>query len=214
MNLPLIIIGAGGHAKVLIGSLRSANAPVLGLTDADPVKRGTTVMGISVLGDDSLISEHRPGTVLLVNGIGSIDRPIKRAGVFEQFKRKGYTFATVVHPSAVVATDIVLPEGVQMMAGAVIQPSTSFGSNVIVNTRASVDHDCLIGDHVHIAPGATISGGVRIGAGTFIGAGATVVQGITIGCGCLVAAGAVVVTDIRDGASVRGVPAEEFMRND
>ena len=123
----------------------------------------------------------------------------------------GYDFSTVIHPSAVVTSDVILGEGSQGMSGEVIQPGSHIGCNTIINTRASVDHDCIIGDHVHISPGVTLSGGVDIGAGSHIGTGATLIQGISIGCGCLVAAGAVVVKDITDGEMVRGVPARGFV---
>ena len=93
------------------------------------------------------------------------------------------------------------------MAGSILQPGVALGRGVIVNTRASVDHDCRLADFVHIAPGATLSGDVQVGEGSLVGVGAVVVQGVRIGNGCLVAAGAVVVDDVPDGALVAGVPA-------
>lgn len=207
MNLPVIILGGGGHAKVLIESLRASNVAIAGITDADATKAGTTVMGVPVLGDDSVVGTHHPGSVLLVNGIGSVNVPRARTALFDDFKADGHAFATVRHPSAVIASDAVLGEGAQIMAGAVIQPSCRIGRNAIVNTHATVDHDCTIGDHAHLSPGVTLSGGVAVGEGTHIGTGATVIQGISIGKRCLVAAGAVVVADVPDGATVSGVPA-------
>ncbi len=210
MSLPIIILGGGGHAKVLTDALRVRGITILGITDADPAKHGSSVLGIPLLGNDTEVERYAPGSVQLVNGIGSVGRPTARAFLFDTFKTKGYTFATVVHPSAVVADDAVLGEGVQVMAGAVVQPGTIIGKNSIVNTRGSVDHDCLIGEHVHIAPGVTPSGGVRVGSGSFIGAGATVIHGVMVGADCLVAAGSVVLSDIRDKATVMGVPAREI----
>ncbi|WP_061214979.1 DapH/DapD/GlmU-related protein [Syntrophomonas wolfei] len=93
------------------------------------------------------------------------------------------------------------------MAGAVIQALVTIGVNTIINTRASVDHECLIGDHVHIAPGTTISGGVKIGDNVLIGAGATIIQGIHIGASSIVGAGAAVTKDVREGVIVMGIPA-------
>jgi UDP-perosamine 4-acetyltransferase len=209
MSRPVIIIGGGGHAKVLVEALRASSVAMLGITDADPAKHGTSVLGAAVLGGDDVLERHAPGTVLLVNGLGSVARPAARAALFDALKAKGYVFATVVHPSAVVASDAVLGEGAQVMAGAVIQPGCTIGENVVINTRAAVDHDCFIGPHVHVAPGVTLSGGVRIGGGSHIGTGAAVVQGVTIGKRCLVAAGAVVIADVAEGATVGGVPAKE-----
>ncbi len=210
MSLPVIILGAGGHAKGLVDALLAASAVIAGIVDPDPALTGTKVLGVPVLGGDDIVNEYPPSEIQLVNGLGSVGLPVKRQQLFEKFKGMGYKFATVVHPSAVIASDVVLGEGVQVMAGVVIQPGCRIGINSIINTRASVDHDCAIGDHVHIAPGVTMSGGVKIGMGSHIGTGATVIQGLSIGNGCLVAAGAVVTNNIIAGAMVRGVPAREF----
>lgn len=209
--MALIIIGAGGHAKVLIEALLASSAVIKGIVDSNPMLAGSRILGVPVLGGDDVVVEFTPSQIQLVNGVGSIGLPSLRQRLYEKFKILGYDFATVVHPSAVVTSDVVLGEGSQIMAGAVIQPGSHIRCNTIINTRASVDHDCIIGDHVHISPGVTLSGGVDIGAGSHIGTGATLIQGISIGRGCLVAAGAVVVKDIADGARVRGVPAREFV---
>ena len=182
---------------------------IIGITEADPTKLGTEVLGVRVIGDDKTISKHAPDTLLLVNGIGSVKLPKARKAVFEIYKAKGFTFATIVHPSAVVAPDVVLGEGCQIMAGAIIQPGSRIGMNVIVNTKASVDHDCIISDHVHISPGATLSGGVTIGRMAHIGAGATIIQRIRIGDNCLVFAGSVVIDDVPTETQVLGVPARK-----
>lgn len=210
MNLPVIVLGAGGHAKVLIDALLASSAAVAGITAPGPLPADACVLGVPVMGGDDVISGFPPAEVRLVNGLGSIGLPVRRRQLFENFKDRGYTFATVVHPSAVIAADVVLGEGVQVMAGAVIQPGCRIGCNAIINTRASVDHDCIIGNHVHISPGVTLSGGVSVGEATHIGSGATAIQGISIGTGAIVAAGAVVVKDVQAGAKVRGVPAVEF----
>lgn len=210
MSKPIIILGAGGHAKVLIEALRQSGRTISGLLTTDPTLSGSNILGIPVLGSDEVINSFSPYDIRLVNGLGSVDLPLNRQRIFERFNCMGYKFATSIHPSAVIATDVLLGEGVQVMAGSVIQPGCRIGNNSIINTRASVDHDCTIGDHVHIAPGVTASGSVRIGSGSHIGTGATLIQGVAIGNGCLIAAGALVVKDICDGAKARGVPAKEF----
>jgi sugar O-acyltransferase (sialic acid O-acetyltransferase NeuD family) len=209
MNLPVIILGAGGHAKVLIEALRTSNVSIAGITDADVARLNSSVMGVPVLGNDSMIDRHRPDSILLVNGVGSVNLPRVRTALFERFKGRGFSFAIVRHASAVIASDTVLGEGAQVMAGAVIQPGCRIGMDTIVNTNATIDHDCEIGNHAHVAPGVTLSGGVRVGVGTHVGTGATVIQGIVIGKNCLVAAGAVVTTNVRDDTTVVGVPARE-----
>jgi len=209
MTAPLLIIGAGGHAKVLVEALLASSAVIAGVVDADPAMAGQALLGVPVLGDDKFVQEFPPDEIRLVNGLGSVGLPVRRKELFERFKTLGYSFAKVVHPSAVIASDVELGEGAQIMAGAVIQPGSRIGSNVIVNTRASVDHDCRIGEHVHLAPGVTLSGGVRIGDSSHIGTGATLIQGINTGARCLVAAGSVVIRDINENTTVYGVPARE-----
>jgi sugar O-acyltransferase (sialic acid O-acetyltransferase NeuD family) len=213
VNLPVLIVGGGGHAKVLIEALRLRSITILGIIDADAAKIGTEVSGIRIIGDDKAISGYKTEALLLVNAIGSVHLPKTRTDVFEKFKAKGYTFATIVHPSAVVASDVALGEGAQIMAGVIIQPGCAIGANVIVNTRASVDHDCLIGDYVHIAPGVTLSGGVKVGSGVHIGTGATIIQGVVIGQDSVIGAGSVVTANFPSDAEVVGAPAKKIVKN-
>lgn len=207
MMRPIIVLGGGGHAKVVIEALLRSGAQLLGVTDADPARHGSTLLGVPVLGDDAVVLTQRPEAVLLANGLGSTGLPQRRREIFERFSALGYVFISVVHPSAVVSSEVTLGEGAQIMAGAVLQPGCRIGANSIVNTRAAVDHDCLIGAHVHLAPGVTLSGSVTVGELTHIGTGATVIQGIAIGPRAVVAAGAVVVANIAPATTVRGVPA-------
>ncbi len=210
MNIPLIVLCAGGHAKVLINALLDNNAEIIGIVDQDPKKRGACLLGIKVIGDDTLVLDYPPDSIRLVNGLGSVDTLQSRRLLFEKFKKKGYHFATVIHPSAVIAREVTIGEGVQLMAGVRLQPGVSIDANTIVNTAASIDHDCRIGTHTHIAPGAVLSGRVCVGSEVHFGTGATAIQNITIGAQAQVAAGAAVTRDIAAGARVAGVPAKEL----
>ena len=207
MDKPVIIIGAGGHARVLYDCLRLLSVEVLGALDRcpPPVDREDS---IPIIGDDSAICAYSNDAVELVNGLGSIGDTSLRAGIYNKFKKQGYSFRTLIHPAATVARDCDLGEGVQVLAGAVINTGTKISADAIINTGATVDHDCFIGSHAHIAPGCTISGGVRVGIGTHIGAGATVIQGVAIGDTALVGAGALVLRDVPTGVKVAGVPAK------
>ena len=207
MSLPIIIIGGGGHAKVVIEALRQAGHKVVGAVDTDGAKHGKDVLGVKMLVDENAVLSLDSSGIELANGLGPIE---PRRAIFKRFRVKAFRFATVRHPSAVIADSAIVGEGAQIMAGAVVQPDVSLGENSLVNSRASVDHDCDIGMHAHVAPGATLAGGVRVGDGSLIGAGATVLENVRIGAACMVGAGAAVVGDVADGITVVGVPARPW----
>lgn len=209
-DLPLILIGSGGHAGVLIEALRLRGRSILFATDGDEELHGNEVSGVRIEGTDERVLEVPPDSVGLINAVGSVTAPTGRRKVFEKFIERGYRFEQVIHPTAVIATSVELCEGVQVMAGAVIQPSVSIGSNTLINTGACVDHDCVIAAHVHVAPGVTLSGGVHVHDTVHIGTGATVIQGIDIGRKAVVGAGAVVVRNVATGATVVGIPARRI----
>lgn len=206
----LIVLCAGGHAKVLVDALKLQLKDVLGFTDASADKKGQMILGVPVLGNDEVLEQFSLDEIELVNGLGSVNNLSNRRNMFEKYKSLGFRFSNVIHPSAILAPEIQLGEGVQIMAGVVIQTHTEIGKNTLINTRASIDHDCRIGEHVHIAPGATLSGGVQIGNNVHVGAGSTIIQGVKVGNNVLIAAGAVVVKDVTDGTIVAGIPAREI----
>ena len=208
MNVPLIILGAGGHARVIIDALLPSGRAIVGIVDNNPALEGRLIMGVPIIGDDQVVLRQSPQQVELVNGLGAIRSMQPRQSLWDKFKNLGYHFANVTHPAATVALDTQAAEGVQIMAGAVIQIGSHIGVNSIINTKASVDHDCRIGNHVHIAPGATLSGGVCIGDNVHIGTGAVIIQGIRIGHNSVIAAGAVVINNVPDDALVMGVPGK------
>lgn len=213
MTQPLIVIAAGGHAKVLIDALRRTGVTPVACVDADPRRVGDRLLGVPVVGDDDwLRHSHAPGSVLLINGVGGIGDTTVRQRVFERFSTWGYNFATVVDPSAIIAQDVELGEGTQILAGAILQPGTRLGHNSIVNTRAAIDHDGCVGAHCHIAPGAILSGAVTIADNVHVGTGAAVVQGVRIATRAIVGAGAVVIRDIGEGEVVVGNPARVIRR--
>jgi sugar O-acyltransferase (sialic acid O-acetyltransferase NeuD family) len=211
LELPVIVIGGGGHAKVLVSALLLCRRNILGFVDLNPT--APPLLGIRCLGSDAEVLLHVPGDVRLVNGVGSTESTAIRRDVYERFTRERYCFATVIHPSAIVAPEVQIEDGVQIMAGAVLQSGSSVGSNAIVNTGAIIDHDCVVGAHAHIAPGAVLSGGVRVDSGAHIGTGARIIQGVSIGAASVVGAGAVVIKDVSPGVTTVGVPARTIDRN-
>lgn len=191
---PFVILGAGGHSRVLKDCLELLGRNV-----------------IDVCEDDHYVLKHYlPGKVELVMGIGSVRDTDLRRDIYKKFKNKGYSFACVIHPSANIGSRVQLGEGVQVMAGAIIQIGSRIGNNVLINTNAVLDHDCDIGDHAHIAPGATISGGVTIGSESHIGTGSAIIQGVRLGARCLVGAGSAVIKNFPEGSILLGCPAKNF----
>ena len=203
----IIIIGAGGHAKVLIDALLADKKHVYALTDADNSLKGSKVFGIPVIGTDEKILSYDKNDVLLVNGLGSTHDTSLRKNIYNYWIAKAYHFKTVIHPSASISSLASLASGVQVLANAVINAGANISENCIVNSAAVIEHDCQISKHVHIAPNATVLGNVKIGAKSHIGAGATILQNLTVGEHCLVGAGAVVVKSVATGQKALGVPA-------
>jgi sugar O-acyltransferase (sialic acid O-acetyltransferase NeuD family) len=203
MPADVIVLGAGGHARVVIDALRRAGFAVAGVCAPELSAGQPGPLGAPALGGDGALDGVDRARYLLANGIGSIGAPAVRQKVFETRKADGWRFVTLVHPAAVVGEDCALGEGAQVMAGAVLQPGVRLGRNTIVNTRAAVDHDCRLGDHVHVAPGVVLSGGVTVGSRSHLGTGAVVIQDIAIGDDVLVGAGAVVIRPVADGTRVK-----------
>lgn len=195
-----VLMGAGGHGSVLHAVLRELGLNVLGVCDPALQAAGTSEwQGLPVLGGDEGLARLAAQDLALALGVGPRVRSTHRQAVFERLRDQGHRFPPLVHPRAWVAPGVTLAEGVQVMAGVVIQPGCHIGENTLVNTRSSVDHDGRIGAHVHIAPGATLCGGVSVGRGCFIGAGATVIQEIQLGENALLSAGFTLAKNLGDG---------------
>ncbi len=188
----IIILAAGGHAKVAIDILLLTKMKILGIVETDPSLIGKKVLGIPVLEMEDRVYEYAPDKVNLVNGLGGMVSTASRQALFEKFKKSGYCFASIVHPSAIIGQEVALSEGAQIMAGVIIQPGTTIGVNSIVNTGVSIDHDCRVGQHVHVAPGVTLCGGVVIEDGAFIGSAAVITPGTIVKKGSFIKAGALV----------------------
>jgi sugar O-acyltransferase (sialic acid O-acetyltransferase NeuD family) len=202
------LIGAGGHASVLLDAMAGTNATLAGVLESDRAMWGTTWNGVTVLGgDDELGSLIGKGITHFVVGVGAIGDNRLRAQLFERALAARLAPLTVVHPASVVSPRASIGPGCQMLTGAIVNAGARLGSNVIVNSGAIVEHDCRIADHVHIATGARLASTVTVGRGAHIGAGAVVLQCRTIGEEAVIGAGAVVVGDVAAGAVVVGVPA-------
>lgn len=173
-----------------------------------PDDEGELLPGIRYLGTDGHILKMSAREVALANGIGSVGDNRTRRELFESCSQRGFRFLDVLHPTAIISDSARHGRGCQFMPAAIVNSGSCLGDNVIVNSRALVEHDCEIASHVHIASGAVLCGSCTVGENVHIGAGATVIQGLTIGNGAIVAAGAVVTHSVKPMTLVAGVPAE------
>ncbi|WP_101758453.1 acetyltransferase [Oceanicoccus sp. KOV_DT_Chl] len=193
---PIIVLGGGGHASVLIDILQQQGRALLGIADVGLMQGEAGPAGLIVLGGDDCVLGYEKDEVELVNGIGSMPGKNQRRQIYQRFVDLGYSFCSVIHPSAVVSPRAHITAGVQIMAAAVVQANAYIGQNSIINTRVCIDHDSVIGEHCHVAPGAVLCGGVTSGNQVHIGPGATIIQGVAIGDEAIVGAGAVLTKNL------------------
>jgi acetyltransferase EpsM len=200
----IIIYGSGGHGKTLVDLMRLTNAfNIVGFID-DGRQKGDRVMGIPVLGGTQELTElANSGIRQAVNAVGGIGNIQSRIQVFKRLKQAGFSFPTLVHPTAFVEPSAELSPGVQVFAHAYVGTQAKLGLGVIVNTGAIVSHDCQIANYANISPGAMLAGQVNIGEGTLVGMGATINLQVKIGDWVRIGNGATVKNDVPDSGIVR-----------
>lgn len=201
---PVVVIGGGGHGKVVVATLQAAGVPVAAVLDDDAGRHGEQVLGVEVVGPLERIADLPARRAVVAVGANRVRRDLVRRA---ETLRSDLAWALAVHPSAVVHPSVTLGRGTVVFAGAVLQPGTRIGAHGIVNTAASVDHDSQVGDFVHIAPGVRLGGGVSLGEGVLVGIGATVAPYRSVGAWATLGAGAVVVGDLPPEVTAVGVPA-------
>jgi sugar O-acyltransferase (sialic acid O-acetyltransferase NeuD family) len=205
----IIVIGGGGHSKVVISILRKSGYEVIGYTDKEDRGR---ILGVRHLGiDDALpdIALEHPGCVTIV-GVGKVDASPLRLRLQDDIEALGFEFPAVWSVHAVVNEEVSMGAGTIAMDGAIVSAGTKLGRACILNSGSIVEHDCRIGDNVHIAPGATLSGGVTIGDHCLVGTGAKVIHAVQICAGCVIGAGATVIADIEVPGTYVGTPARKL----
>lgn len=200
----VVIVGAGGHAKVTLELFQALGAfHVIGLID--PAPTAPSILGVPVLGGDALLPAlRREGVEAAFVALGC-NQLRQRMGA--ELTAMGFALPTVVHPSAVISPSARIGAGAAVMARAVVGTETQLRDLVIVNTAAVLDHDNLIEDAAHIAPGCALAGVVRVGARSLVGVGSAVRPGIRIGTDVTIGAGSAVVANVADGMRVGGAPA-------
>lgn len=198
----VIVIGAGGHGKVVADIVQKSGDILLGFLD-DQLADQKFYCGFPILGKIERYMEHLDCSFAIAIGDADV-----REKIASNLPVKWYI---AIHPNAVVSNlDVTIAEGTVIMAGAVVNADARIGKHCIINTGAIVEHDNKIGDFVHISVKACLAGTVRIGNKTWIGIGATVKNNISIAKGCMIGAGAVVVHDIKESGTYVGVPARKI----
>lgn len=196
MNDDVLLIGAGGHASVLLDMLIEHKFNIIGYVSPSPAANQKLFSNFHWFKLDTDILKIDKSTIKLVNGIGSLPGSTLRAVFYNEYKKLGYTFLTLVSTAASVSKYAYLEEGVQVMRGAIIQTGVSVGYNSIVNTGSIVDHDCTIGSNNHVAPGTTISGQVTSKNNVHFGTGSSVIQSIDLNENVIVGAGAAITKNV------------------
>lgn len=194
----IIIIGGGGHAKVLIDCIESENNfEIISVLDDNPNLH--EILHYKVLRRTGLIFQN---DVKIILGIGNNKTREKIAAEISA------DYITTAHPSAVISKYAKIGKGTQIFAGAIINAGAVIGDHCIINTGSVIEHDCVLADFVHISPNAALSGAVQIGSGSHIGTGANIIQNITVGSNVIIGSGAVVTSDIPDNCTAVGIPAK------
>lgn len=201
----VLVLGAGGHAKVALDIFRLQGVAVHGVIDDDKDKWGTEVEGIPVIGGSELVP------FLFEQGIWqafvAIGNQRVRRDKVAWLAELGYSFPVCQHPQSIVAASAKIEGGAMLAAGAIVNSSAQIGAHAILNTAATVDHDGVIEQGVHLSPGVHLGGQVRVGSWTHVGIGSSVIQEVEIGRESIIGAGSVVVRSLPDRVKAYGVPA-------
>lgn len=204
----VLVLGAGGHGQVVADILLCAHCQEkgdyrpMGFLDDDQELWGRSLLGLPVLGGLAQIDVFEHDALIIAIGDNQ-----ERAKLFTWAQGRGEYLANAVHPTAFLASEVVLGHGVVIAPGVVVHTAAHVGDNVILNTASSIDHHCDVSDHVHIAPGAHLGGSVQVGEGVFVGIGAAVIPGCSIGSWTIVGAGSVVISDLPERVTAVGNPA-------
>ena len=200
MRKRIYIIGAGGHGQVVLDCAREAGFEVVGFLDDNESLIGKVIQGVKVVGPSSYAKEVND---LVVVAIGDNH---KRKLVVERLALDEERFATVIHPKAVMGSNVKILPGSMIIGGVVVNTCSTIGMHTIINTSSSIDHHNEIGDFVHIAPGVHTGGFVNIRDLTFVGIGATIINNIKVGKDVIIGAGSVIIRDVPDRVTIVGVP--------
>ena len=201
-----VVVGAGGHARVCIETLRRMGTFKIAGIAASDRSFGDVVLGVPVIAlDTDTRSLYERGFRFVVNGVGAVSQHSRRSLLYARFKEAGFQLASLIDPSAVVDGSVTLGEGSQVLAQAVVGSGARIGDNCIVNSAAVVSHDVVLSNNVHVAPGALLAGGVMVGHDTLIGMGVKIHLKVQIGSGVTIHSGCIVTRDVPNNAVVKSL---------
>lgn len=205
--MKVLIIGAGGYARVIADALISRNQigdnyEVIGFLNDNESVQDREQLGVRILGKIFEVEKFEHDGVVI-----GIEDNLTRQNLYTEFKERGENLITVIHPRATLAANVVIGGGTVVLAGVVINGGARIGSNVILNIACTVGHDLIVCSHAQIGIGVNLGGGVTVGEGAFVGVGSSVIPNKTIGNWAVVGAGAAVIHDVPPSVTVVGVPA-------
>jgi UDP-perosamine 4-acetyltransferase len=206
---PVIVIGAGGHAKVVIEALRAMGRMVVGLVALAPAQ--TRLLGVPVIGDDDILPRLR-ATGITQAALGLGDNRLRDI-IAARLLVMEFDLPPVLHPAAWISPSCVMGLGAVVLQKAVVSAEAVIGLAAIINSGAIIEHDGVIAEAAHVAPGCVLAGQVRVGARTLMGVGSVVRPRVTLGADVIVGAGSVVVADVPDGLVIAGCPARPLKRD-
>ena len=203
----VVLLGAGGHCKVVIDHLQLSGAKVVGILDDDPKAAGREILGCRVIGPIEQLAELKNEAEFAVIAVTD---PAIRMKFAEICRDIGFEVTGFIHPTAVISTSATITPTAQICAGAIINPEADIKDHVVINTRTVVEHDCQVGSYCHIAPSVSLMGNVQVGALTLIGASSVVIPNLRIGSKVIVGAGAIIVKNIEDNSKYVSIPAKKM----
>lgn len=205
----IIVIGGGGHAKVVISILKKIDRfNIIGYSELENYGQ---LLNISYIGNDNLVIEkYADKSLNVILGVGQIKSTELRKHLVEKYINAGFNFPAIISPHAIVNESVVIGNGTIVMDNVIINTGSKIGNYSILNTSSTIEHDCNIGDYVHIAPGTTLSGEVIVGNSTFIGAGSTIANSVSVSENCIIGAGSLVRKDISQSGLYVGNPIKRY----
>lgn len=206
----VVIFGAGGHARVVCDLIEAEGKHrVFGFVDQNSKQK-------ELLGYPVFCQQDDVKNLNIFKGVIAVGDGATRKKIALNILKSipSFQFVNAIHPTAHISKHSVIGAGAVLMAGAVVNPGAKIGDHVLVNTSASVDHDCILEDFSGVGPGVYLGGNVHLGDSSYIGIGSTLIQGIRVGDHTIVGAGSLLLEDAKADSIYYGSPAKLVSKRD